>query len=312
VTLVEVLVVAAIVGTTIGLALPAVQMARESARTIGCQSHLRQIALAVVLYDDAMRTLPVARGDGMIGPETAEPVGGPTWLWTLLPYVEHGAAFDWLPRLRFDDVPEAIRQHVVGMYLCPSRRSITTALSKPSVGPPRVALCGCILPGLTVPSGAISDYAGNQGDLSSGPLDFFRGGRGTGTIIGSRFEPETGRLIDRVRLRDIRDGLSMTLLVGEAHAREAHRNLLPDVGPAYDGSQFQFSGRVGGPGVGITAGPLDDGAGMGWMAFGSWHPSGCHMAFADGRVVRLTADLAPDLLATLCNRADGMAHPATE
>ena len=220
--------------------------------------------------------------------------------------------FQWPAGEKFGDVPEAVQKHIVGLYLCPSRRSPATALSEESAGPLRVAACGCLLPGLTVQAGAISDYAGNQGDLSSGPAEFYRGGRGTGTIIGSRIEPESMRPVDRVRWRDISDGLSATLLVGEAHARQAHVSQQPDVGPAYDGSQFQFCSRVGGPGVGIAAGPLDDGAGTGWMAFGSWHPAGCQVAFADGRVGRLSANLAPDLLAALCNRSDGSARSATE
>lgn len=311
-TLVELLVVVAVIGIMVGLLLPAVQAARELARASDCQSHLRQVALAVALHVDATGVIPPARSEGVVGSETAEPVGGPTWLWTILPYVEHGMGFQWGPGEKFGDVPEAVQKHVVGLYLCPSRRSSATALTEASAGPPRAAACGCLMPGLTVQSGAISDYAGNQGDLSSGPADFYRGGRGTGTIIGSRIEPGLKRLVDRVRWCDISDGLSATLLVGEAHVRQAHVSQLPDVGPAYDGSQFQFCSRVGGPGVGIAAGPLDDGAGTGWMAFGSWHPAGCQVAFADGRVGRLTANLAPDILAALCNRGDGSARAATE
>lgn len=53
ITLLELLVVLAIIGLTAALLLPAVQMARESARRLRCLSHLHQIGLAVHSYYDA-------------------------------------------------------------------------------------------------------------------------------------------------------------------------------------------------------------------------------------------------------------------
>jgi len=59
-TLVELLVVIAIIGILIGLLLPAVQAAREAARTAQCKNNLKQNTLAVHLYHDVHRVLPVA------------------------------------------------------------------------------------------------------------------------------------------------------------------------------------------------------------------------------------------------------------
>lgn len=321
-TLVELLVVIAIVAVLIGLLLPAVQVVRASAQATRCRNNLRQIALATLHFHDAQGSFPPARNTVRLDPN-APPIPGGfdeldslSWLMRILPYIEQKPAYD---QFNVDDYYSgqtfAARTQVIDTYLCPARRGREDAVCPTTIGPPITFPCGCSFPGQVIPSGATSDYGGNHGDLSPGssglPTDFYWGGRGTGIIISSVFVSLERKFewVGHLRIADVADGLSSTLLVGEMHVLAGRVNSLPDNGPAYDGSRFFNMSRVGGPGVPIAKGPYDDVFGMGIYAFGSWHKNVCHFAFADGHVVPIRNGISTEALERLCNRADGFVAP---
>src|SRR5262245_4768957 len=82
-TLVELLVIIAIIGILVAMLLPAVQAAREAARASQCKNNMRQLGLALHQYHDVMKQCPA----GWIADA---PEGEPGWGWNvaLFPHME--------------------------------------------------------------------------------------------------------------------------------------------------------------------------------------------------------------------------------
>ncbi|MCA9135043.1 MAG: type II secretion system protein, partial [Planctomycetales bacterium] len=87
-TLVELLVVVAIIGILVGLLLPAVQAAREAARRASCANNIMQLAIAISNYDMAHRSLPPGTVDTK-GPIVHLPIGfHHSWIVQILPMLD--------------------------------------------------------------------------------------------------------------------------------------------------------------------------------------------------------------------------------
>src|SRR5262245_26024732 len=125
-TLVEVLVVIAIIGVLVALLLPAVQAARESTRRSQCQNNLRQLGLALAEYEDHAHELPI----GCIGCKTSSPPPGQpfvpgkftAWAVHLLPHLDQQplyARYD-LTKPAYQPPNRELGSTELSVLLCPS------------------------------------------------------------------------------------------------------------------------------------------------------------------------------------------------
>ncbi len=298
-SLVELLLVMAIIGLLFGLTMPAVQRARESANAASCLHNLGQIGKAIHLYaDDNKQYLPAGRLDN----------GSATWAVLIFPYVERQAERDaWDLTKPYAEQSKEAREPIVPVFFCPSRRSPGTpplsysgdsSCKKWVEGP--LGPCGptwhCLEVTPHVP-GALGDYAGCIGTAwqdcdchffkSNGAFQFYNPwDRGV-----SLLEIISG------------DGSSNTLLVGDKNIPEGSYGHGGLDGCMYNGSGWS-SIRPAGELYPLAKTTRD----WSW-SFGSLHPGVCHFVFVDGHAKRVSNSINPTTLERLADRADGLGVP---
>jgi prepilin-type N-terminal cleavage/methylation domain-containing protein/prepilin-type processing-associated H-X9-DG protein len=127
-TLVELLVVIAIIGILVALLLPAIQAAREAARRVSCQNNLKNLALAVLTYENQKKGLPPAAqtvpaaGSEVYG-NIDEIEADLSWIVHILPQIEEQALSDQFELKKRVDQQSTVTQpqgNQLNLLLCPS------------------------------------------------------------------------------------------------------------------------------------------------------------------------------------------------
>ncbi len=197
-TLIELLVVIAIIAILIALLLPAVQMARESARKTQCRNHLKQIGVALENYHSTNYIYPPAsiRATPFLNNGRDEPRS--TWTISILPYLDASPLFkSYVPTLSSDDpANNKLRAASIPGYLCPTDTGSEIPFE------PRL--------GITYRRG---NYGANFGAASWGSDDWqqpkYRG------VMGQNVA---------VRHADMTDGASQTVVVAELRIQPSPRD----------------------------------------------------------------------------------------
>lgn len=321
-SLVELLVVVAIVGVLLGLLFPAVQSVRESARLLQCKNHLKNIGLAVLHHHESLEAFPPARlrARDDYGDHACESTQA-SWIVRILPYMEQQPAnAEWDIYGRFEEHSANLREYVPENFVCPTRRCAREAVIRSGIVKSEIVYpCGCSLTEyVRLTSGAVGDYGANHGDYTGGSYgdqrSYWRGGNGTGVIISSR--PRCGSdgpdgWADKIRMKDIVDGTSNTALVGEMHILLNRLAKYPENGPMYNGKDLPAFARIGGHGIPLARGADDTSLPI--VGFGSWHIGVCSFVLADGSVRAVNNFTDSQALQSLCRREDSLqpSYPPT-
>ncbi|MDO4858337.1 MAG: DUF1559 domain-containing protein [Thermoguttaceae bacterium] len=309
-TLVELLVVIAIIGMLVGLLLPAVQQAREAARQMQCSNNLKQMGLATMNFEAAMKYFPSAGwgcywvGDADLGTGPKQPG---SWEYQLLPYMEQTALYsimaDGSITTKNTAQADVMVQTPLSFLYCPSRRS-------PKNYPSTSGTASNYSTSIT--SRAKSDYASCMGDYDNPQTHQYSSSYeavANGTFKRSDCSAEiTGVMYSQSQtyMGEIRDGTTNTYLVGEKGINASCYEVSvsgDDLGcySGFDDDNSRTCARGQSGGL-----PRQDRAGYdSHFLFGSCHAGSFGMVMCDASVQRISYSIDIDVHERLGNRRDG-------
>ena len=314
-TLIELLVVIAIIAILTAMALPGIQQAREAARRAQCRNNLMQIGLAIQNYEMAHRVLPPGSVNDT-GPIESRPKGyHMSWIVQLLPYLDEGNVhrhIDFSQSIYAKRNAEA-RARSMEVFHCPS--SLLPMTVTAPANPGETTADGKTGKGAAGTTIGTNSFAGVHHDGQSKPYD-----ENTKPNAATEFKDipidvdQNGVLFlnSSITYREIPDGSSHTLFVGEVHratlgtlgwasgTNSTLRNggTLINKGPAMANNS---AGGVAATSPSPTA-PTDTRAVGG---FSSHHLGGANFLFGDTSVRYLSESINPTVYRRLCNRKDG-------
>ncbi len=322
-TLVELLVVMAIIGILIAILLPAVEAAREASRRATCQNNLKQLGQGCIQHLETQGFFPTGgwgycwSGDPDRGYTLQQPGG---WIYNVLAYIEEVNTRQ-IGANSGSSKPGLLQQlnaTVIGGVNCPSRRGSDSYMINDTSNSPLYYNST----GTTGTPCGKTDYAANAGS-NAGSVQYLVGptslAAGDSATIGSgswgaSFTgwPDTSIFTGVVFLRsqiksvDIKDGTSNAFLLGEKYMDPDYYLTAPTglppadnnslfIGYDWDNIRWAYPGNM----------PMRDTSGVDSATqFGSAHGGGAYFVFCDGAVHLITYNIDPNTYNNLANRAD--------
>jgi prepilin-type N-terminal cleavage/methylation domain-containing protein/prepilin-type processing-associated H-X9-DG protein len=293
-TLVELLVVLAVIGLLLALLLPAVQMAREAARRMQCGNHVKQLGLAVQQYHDAHGTLPISIGPWPDGPRPAPQRNGKGWIVSVLPQLEQQALYDQF--VPFFDGDFFTGYALKSLACRPLLKQPLSVLQCPSDSSVRVLTVS--QPELEGIDAAQTSYKGVLGDsrlagsVHAGSLpDCHQVGGCNGLFFRLSYQQPP-------RLADVLDGTANTFMIGEdVPAHNAHSAAY------YANGDWASCHAV----LNYFPQPPTPDDWPNVVSFRSRHPGGAHFGLADGSVRFIQEGIEHGLYRALSTKSGGEA-----
>ena len=284
-TLVELLVVIAIIGILVALLLPAVQAAREAARRTQCLNHFKQVGLGMQNYHSALQKFPPGAIYDHPSCNGLHMYNGPGWGIMFLPYIEESAVDDmWQedgPGGIYGPNNSKVPRNRIDPFMCPSDPQDEQVYN--------TVIFGNQINWWNTNMGGVAD---STNAWSEDRQCYIGDNRPKYILAGD------GMLANKtaVRIRDVTDGTSQTLFIGEITGGE----------PGSDTGWTYANGTLFSTGWGINGAGTIPGEGefisSGEPPFSSYHPGGCHFSRVDGSVQFVHQDTDALVLVALTTR----------
>jgi prepilin-type N-terminal cleavage/methylation domain-containing protein len=281
-TLVELLVVIAIIGILVALLLPAIQAAREAARRVECNNHLKQFGIGFQNHHDTYKFFPTAGHHWSNAPDydsNGTPLIAPKqragWGFQVLPFIEQEIVWNGNGGATVADQQKEAMGTTIATFFCPSRRSPEAFTGNAWYGP--------------------------GGSYAHAQTDYAASNHNNNGVVVRTNSNQTWSSGAPITTASITDGTTNTMVVGEKRLNVLGLGRFQsDDNEGYtsgwDHDVMRYTDRSPRP---------DPRSGDGNQRFGSSHPGGFQGVFADGAVRFISFDIQLNVFHRMGQRNDG-------